>query len=1367
MAVDIRNKIWLGFVVACLLLAPLTVQAASTANEMAVYPGVTVSPDGSGQAWTTDYGDRTDEQLPDGYTIDMHKESAIRELNPGEHYYDTEAEGSVTIGKWVVKHTPGQCIHDTPTRDSFAGFTFSNAICYTHYNNGWFAYCADCGKEVAYMLIYGKSSTMEQITSMPASSIYVYICPYCNHLEQGHNYQHVCKGISQNRYRVTYRPNDPSDSVVGGYMSPTKHMFDNADSYNGEAASQTGYTDTALRISSYVCEGYIFTGWNTKADGSGDSFADGEEILNLTSEDNGVVRLYAQWKKCESTLVLDAGGGTYRGQAVYEQKQKSGTSYVVEEHHIQPPAGYQVTFQTNGGSTVAAITTTKSFAYWEEAADFKSTFKDNVYTFGTINGTRDVLTARYINNGFRLPDSTKSNVSLVGWYEEPGLTDDSFVGKPGDVITVDQNTVLYAKWANLTLWAYDDYESHGGVGAVDLTWEQKDGKSKYYKVYQSIDKATWKEIHTGSDIGSSISISESYGTGHQGSTYTVVHTGYYTLTANGAKGADYNSARTGGNGGRVTATYWLRQGDVLTFYAGSAGNGRTGGSNGNGADGGDSSVTTGRGGGAGTEIYLTRNGSKSLLLIAGGGAGANEYASGGAGGEKQTEPGTKSGADSAYGGGGGGGAQGGAAGEHITHTHQGSSAGGGCYGEPVRHYCSDSCYDVSESYGWFTDEYWDGDDYIAEWCCAVCGSRSGEYHFHSTTNPDGSVTIHCSGVGEPGYICCTEEHVDHVCGYNDGQILYYNLSCQYKHLPSGAVISSKAANGGSNYINTGYGCKNQSSSAGSNHGNGSISVVSVDVGYKEQNALADVLAKDKAAPGNISEYNMFLRDESTYRVFVTDPMDFGTVYYHKAESYEEGSIIKLATSNTTENTLVSGIQGYRYYVSANATGTVTSNHYWTEERRFDIAVADYDRYLHVAAVDVAGNIGPTLSVTIPKDMRDVELDEEYFDAVPLVTEMVSLKDSEYVYQASTGTYFVKADGVTEHRLSIAGYVDGKATDQYQPDWLQMNVESDSSEWYRVKIPRLKVDAGNRTFLNDELVSNASGEELYCLVPTSGEAERKDNAGYTKLLQMFTVDAIHDGKAIFVYPRVMSMYQEKEYWSLETMDKSHGITLIPDAVAPVINGIEALEQAGNLDMTEESKSFTITAADNGSGIRNLTVTITNQDNYLTRTYTSDSGTITVTVSKEDYLFLGDFVVSAEAVDKVGNRTNEGSDKLAFTLDAELKKAREPQEEDFKAGDGAVLTVTTGGYADKVIIRFQEELLLLNPELDKEYVYDFPEAIQTEVYEFNIPLKTLPGTYIIEVEAWKHGRKITEELKLTVRTNGSITEELRTRIRDNGV
>ena len=153
--------------------------------------------------------------------------------------------------------------------------------------------------------------------------------------------------------------------------------------------------------------------------------------------------------------------------------------------------------------------------------------------------------------------------------------------------------------------------------------------------------------------------------------------------------------------------------------------------------------------------------------------------------------------------------------------------------------------------------------------------------------------------------------------------------------------------------------------------------------------------------------------------------------------------------------------------------------------------------------------------------------------------------------------------------------------------------------------------------------------------------------------------------------------------------------------------------------------------------------------------------------EDYLFLGDFVVSASAVDHVSNQTLSGSDKLAFMLEAKLERSREPYDGDFKAGDGARLTVTTGGYADKVIIRFPEELLALNPDLNQVYVYDFPEAIKTEVYEFNLPLGTLPGNYVIEIEAWKNGEKLTEELQLPVRTDGSITEELRTRIRDNGV
>ena len=1350
----------------CLMLTPITSNAAASTSEMAQFPNVTLSPDGTKRAWTTDLWDKTNERLPWQYTVDMNAESSIGELGAGEHYYGKPAEGSVTIGKWMVMHTPGQCIHDTPTKDTFAGFDYRNEICHSYYNNGWFAYCADCGEEIAHMLIYARESTVRQITSMPASSIYVYQCPHCTHLEQGHSYQHYCVAISSNRYKVTYRPNAPVDSSVSGYVGPTLHMYDNSSTYNGESAAELGYTDTALRENSYTCTGYIFTGWNTKADGSGKSFSDKQKVMNLTTENDGIVKLYAQWVKAESSLLLDAAGGTYNGQPVYEQKQKYGTSYKVESGLIVPPAGYTVSFQTNGGAAVASITTTKSFTHWEIQTGFAGEFKDDVYRFIGENGIKDRLKAQYVNDSFKLPDCTGNNSSLVGWYDDPELSDESFVGKPGDEIIVNEDTVLYAKWATLTLWAYDDYESHGGVGAVDLKWEQKDGKSKYYRLYQSEDKLSWREIFSGSDIQSSVSIEKTYGTSNQGTTYTIPYTGNYTLTAYGAKGADYNSTYVGGNGGSVTATYWLEQGDMITVYPGTAGNRLTGGTNGNGANGGTSSSDLGRGGGAATQIYLTRDGVKTLLITAGGGGGANEGNSGGSGG-------TGGGADTAAGsngvGAGGGGYAGGLCGEFSYHSHSdacgyhahiGSTGSGGiCYSPIV---CGGNLEQTSEKEigGWYG--HWDED---GSGICIQCGYNYGLY---------GNEDVHAWYYGEDEWTCqkCnrTTDEDTGTCR----KTTYY-LSCEASEgyqcgKTETTVESYKASVGGTSYAADGYGKKNATLVSGANNGAGKVTINSEDVGYLEATTLNNVLAKDKAAPGHIPGYTENLSGEDICRITIEEPQDFGTLYYHKAESYESGTVKRLATSNITENTLISGVAGYRYYVDGRDSGTVTESHSWTANNRVDVEMINSIQYLHIAAVDVAGNIGPTLHITIKaaEDAPDIEPDPDYTEDVPVKTEQVLLDDTEYVYPVGAGKYYVKADGMTEHTLQLSGYTDGKATNHYQIDWLQMvSMSGASQEWYRTRIPKVKTDAGDKEFANVELQTDASKEELTYLEPTSAIAQKTDLAKKVSLEQRFSIASENDGKQIVVYPRAMAEYQDKEYWSDQNEDRTHSVTLIPDGRAPVITGVEALENAGNIDMTEKSKDFVITATDDGSGMRSLVITITNLDNRMQRTYSSDTGDLLITMMKDDYLFLGDFVVSAEASDNVGNVNLQESESLAFTLDAELKRAREPQNEEFRAGDGAILTITTGGYADKVIIRFPDTLTALNPDLDKEYIYEYPPAIKTEVYEFNIPLATPSGNYVVEVEAWKNGRKLTEELQLPVQTSGSITEELRTRIRDNGV
>ncbi len=65
---------------------------------------------------------------------------------------------------------------------------------------------------------------------------------------------------------------------------------------SGEMESQTVYynTNQPLPLNTYTREGYVFAGWNTQPDGSGDAFADGEDVLNLANSGESVT-LYAQW----------------------------------------------------------------------------------------------------------------------------------------------------------------------------------------------------------------------------------------------------------------------------------------------------------------------------------------------------------------------------------------------------------------------------------------------------------------------------------------------------------------------------------------------------------------------------------------------------------------------------------------------------------------------------------------------------------------------------------------------------------------------------------------------------------------------------------------------------------------------------------------------------------------------------------------------------------------------------------------------------------------------------------------------------------------------------------------------------------------
>lgn len=433
----IRKKRYLAAKMGLLALAIamlLPGQKVDAADKKTIYnsPYVSFSPDG--KAFTTCAGDRdytwydADTRVSTGIT------SSLRALNTGEHYYKVSRYGEIPIGYWQVSHRPAQCIHNGYPEDNYLyhGIQYGRHKCLRNYNSGWMAYCADCGEVIAYANMYMSRDAAKSIQYMDLGSKqnpmeYYFLCPFCNNLEQGAPLgEHKCKEISWNQYRIFY---DPNIKKYNGYMDYSYHMYNNETIYEGETVTPV----THLTENNYTRVGYVFTGWNTKQDGSGVSFTDKEEIYNLSSSDwndqstwtdtdRGTITLYAQWRKSESTLVIDANGGRYNGVDKYSLTEPYSSKYLLQKNLIVSPNGYTVAFETNGGTNVDTITGTMHFVEWMQIQPFNGFVTNDTYMFMAPDRNIDTLKAAYQPDPITLPSTTKDGWSFGGWYYDPDFS---------------------------------------------------------------------------------------------------------------------------------------------------------------------------------------------------------------------------------------------------------------------------------------------------------------------------------------------------------------------------------------------------------------------------------------------------------------------------------------------------------------------------------------------------------------------------------------------------------------------------------------------------------------------------------------------------------------------------------------------------------------------------------------------------------------------------------------------------------------------------------------------------------------------------------------------------------------------------------
>ena len=86
---------------------------------------------------------------------------------------------------------------------------------------------------------------------------------------------------------------------------------------------------------------YKFVGWNTKADGSGASYSNQQQISNLTSTNRAFITLYAQWELDTLSVSFDANGGTGAPDPIsYSYDASGATSIVIPS--IRPTYNHKV-----------------------------------------------------------------------------------------------------------------------------------------------------------------------------------------------------------------------------------------------------------------------------------------------------------------------------------------------------------------------------------------------------------------------------------------------------------------------------------------------------------------------------------------------------------------------------------------------------------------------------------------------------------------------------------------------------------------------------------------------------------------------------------------------------------------------------------------------------------------------------------------------------------------------------------------------------------------------------------------------------------------------------------------------------------------
>lgn len=304
------------------------------------------------------------------------------------------------------------------------------------------------GYAINYVLNGGKNNTKNPVSRKPGESVtllapsktgYTFGGWYTDStfktkvttLSANKNYTVYAKWTA-NKYKIVFNKN----GATSGTMSSVTYTY--GKSYT---LSENGFVKT----------NYTFTGWNTKADGSGKTYTNKATVKNLSSKSGASITLYAQWKRTTYTIAFDGNKAT--SGTMEPMKAKTALTYTLTSNAFKRSCYTFTGWNTKAdgsGTTYANNAKVKDLKKTNGAkitlyAQWKLNKNCYVITYKLNGGTNNSKNPKaYSKSGstITLAAPTKKGYTFEGWYSDSALTKKVTTIRSGST----GSKTFYAKW---------------------------------------------------------------------------------------------------------------------------------------------------------------------------------------------------------------------------------------------------------------------------------------------------------------------------------------------------------------------------------------------------------------------------------------------------------------------------------------------------------------------------------------------------------------------------------------------------------------------------------------------------------------------------------------------------------------------------------------------------------------------------------------------------------------------------------------------------------------------------------------------------------------------------------------------------------